>query len=349
MPETAAMPETPASPAPRPPPHDAASIRAIVQRRYGGPEVLELGTCARPAPGPGEVLVEVAAAGLDRGTWHLMTGLPYLMRLGFGLRRPKQPVAGLDLSGTVVALGPGATGFAVGEAVFGIGRGSFAELACARQDKLARKPERLSFEEAAVLGVSGLTALQALRDGAAVKAGERVLITGASGGVGSYAVQLAKHWGAQVTAVCSAGKAGLVRSLGAERVLDYAAEEWLSVAGPHDVILDLAGNVPLRRLRAALAPEGRLVFVGGEHSSAWTYDLGRQLWAKLCAPFTRQRFVTLFYSNERAADLEVLAELVAEGAITPALDRVFPLAEASAAIRELVAGRARGKLAIGIR
>lgn len=342
------MPETPAMPA-SPAPHDAASIRAIVQRRYGGPEVLELASYARPVPGPGEVLVEVAAAGMDRGTWHLMTGLPYLMRLGLGLRRPKQAVAGLDLSGTVVALGPGVTRFAVGEAVFGIGRGSFAELACARQDKLARKPERLTFEEAAVLGVSGLAALQALRDGAAVKAGERVLITGASGGVGSYAVQIAKHRGAQVTALCSAGKAELVRALGAERVLDYARPEALSEATPHDVILDIAGNAPLARLRRALTPEGRLIFVGGEHSSAWTYDLGRQLWAKLCAPFTRQRFVTLFYSRECAADLEVLAELVQAGAITPALDRVFPLAEAGAAMRELVAGRVRGKLALRVR
>lgn len=335
-----------ANPAPQASPRDAASMRAVLQRRYGGPETFQLGTSARPTPGPGEVLVEVAAAGLDRGTWHLMTGRPYLVRLGFGVRGPKQQVPGLDLAGTVVALGAEVTRFAVGDAVFGIGRGSFAELACARQDKLARKPARLSFEEAAVLGISGLTALQALRDGAQVRSGERVLITGASGGVGSYAVQLAKHWGAEVTAVCSAGKAGLVRALGADRVLDYAGGDVFAEAGEHEVILDIAGNTPPGRLRRALTPTGRLVFVGGEHANDWTYDLGRQLRAKVRAWFSRQHVVAMFYSREQASDLEVLAELAQTGAISPALDRVFPLAEAAEAMRELVAGRVRGKLAL---
>lgn len=324
-----------------------SSMQAFVQSGYGGVEVFALGSVPRPTPGEGEVLVRVAAAGLDRGTWHLMTGRPYLMRLmGFGFRRPKQPIPGLDLAGVVCAVGPGVRRLRVGDVVFGIGKGSFAEFAVAREDKLAIKPACLTDAQAAVLGVSGMTAIQAV-DAARVERDERVLILGASGGVGSYAVQITKARGAHVTATCSGPKTEFVRSLGADRVLDHARDDFAERSGAFDVILDIGGNPALSRLRRAMAPNGRLVFIGGEHGGDITAGFGRQLLAMAISPFVAQRFEMLM-ARECSEDLERLADLAHAGTITSALDSVRPLDAMPDAMRDLEAGRVRGKIAFTV-
>jgi NADPH:quinone reductase-like Zn-dependent oxidoreductase len=323
------------------------AMRAIVQDSYGSADVLRLDRIGRPEIADHEVLVQVRAAGLDRGTWHVMTGRPYLMRiLGFGFRRPKNRVAGLDVAGTVVAIGSAVTKFRVGDDVFGISRGSFAEYSAVREDKLARKPAIASFEQAAVVGISGGTALQALAAGR-VKAGDRVLITGASGGVGSYAVQIAKAIGTEVTGVCSSAKQDLVRSLGADHVLDYARDDFADGVHRYDVILDVAGNSPLSRLRRALTPTGTAVIVGGESKGNLTGGFERQLRALMLTPFVGQRLVGLA-SKERASDLEVLAELIEDGKVTPSIDRTYPLEQVPEAMRHLEAGRVRGKVSITV-
>src|SRR5215469_1277533 len=324
-----------------------ATMRAIVQHRYGTRpnDVLGLEQVATPAIAADEVLVQVQAAGVDRGTWHLMAGQPYLMRLlGFGLRGPKAPVPGLDVAGTVVATGAGVTRFRVGEEVFGIARGSFAEYAAARADKLARKPARLSFAQAAAVAVSGLAALQGLRAGR-LHAGQKLLVIGASGGVGSYAVQLAKALGAEVTGVCSTGKTDLVRSIGADHVIDYTREDFADGHQHYDLILDIGGNSRLARLRRALTPTGTLVIAGGE-GGRWT-GVGRQLRALALSPFVRQR-LTMYTSRHRQADLDTLRQLTETSEVTPLIGRTYPLAEVPEAIRDLKDGRARGKIAITI-
>lgn len=323
------------------------TMQAILQTTYGTAEALHLGARARPVAGNNEVLIRVAAAGMDRGTWHLMVGKPYLMRLALGFKGPKNPVPGLDVAGTVVEIGAAVTRFKVGDEVFGISKGSFAEYACAREDRLARKPSNLTFTQAAVVGVSGLTALQALRDAGRVQAGQRVLITGASGGVGSYAVQLAKSFGAEVTGVCSTAKLERVRQLGAARVIDYTKEDFARGDARYDLIIDIAGNSPLKRLRQVLTPTGTIVFVGGEDGGALTGGMDRQLGALIRGLFSKQRFV-MKPPNENAADLEVLAQLAEAGKFTPAIDSTWPLAQAPEAMRQLVAGKVTGKLAVTI-
>lgn len=323
------------------------TMQAILQTTYGTAEALHLGARARPVAGKNEVLIRVAAAGMDRGTWHLMVGKPYLMRLALGFKGPKNPVPGLDVAGTVVEIGAAVTRFKVGDEVFGISKGSFAEYACAREDRLARKPSNLTFTQAAVVGVSGLTALQALRDAGRVQAGQRVLITGASGGVGSYAVQLAKSFGAEVTGVCSTAKLERVRQLGAARVIDYTKEDFARGDARYDLIIDIAGNSPLKRLRQVLTPTGTIVFVGGEDGGALTGGMDRQLGALIRGLFSKQRFV-MKPPNENAADLEVLAQLAEAGKFTPAIDSTWPLAQAPEAMRQLVAGKVTGKLAVTI-
>src|SRR6516162_1695132 len=272
------------------------TMRAIVQHRYGtGPkDVLKLERIAAPAAAADEVLVRVRAAGVDRGTWHLMAGQPYLMRLlGFGLRGPRNPVPGLDVAGTVIAAGADAGGFRAGDEVFGIARGSFAEYAAARADKLVHKPARLSFAQAAAVGVSGLAALQGLHAGR-LRAGQKVLVIGASGGVGSYAVQLAKAFGAEVTGVSSTGKTDLVRSIGADHVIDYTRDDFADGRQHYDLILDIGGNSRLARLRRALTPAGTLVIAGGE-GGKWT-GVGRQLRALALSLLVRQR-LTMYISK----------------------------------------------------
>lgn len=339
------MAATTTTPVARTPSAAPPMMRAIVQRAYGTADTLRLGEVARPAIDAGEVLVEVRAAGLDRGTWHLMTGMPYAARLAFGLRAPKQPVPGFDVAGVVVAIAPGVTRFAPGDEVFGIARGSFAEFAAAREDKLVHKPAQLSFEQAAALPISGLTALQALTDAGRVQAGQRVLVIGASGGVGTYAVQIAKALGAHVTGVCSAGKADLVRSLGADEVIDYASEDFTAGGATYDLVVDVAGNASVSRLRRALTPRGTLVITGGEDGGPLTGGLDRQLRALALSPFVGQR-LTMCISKERLSGLERLAELAGAGRIVPAIERTYPLADAPDAMRHLAAGQARGKLVI---
>ncbi len=322
------------------------TMQAIVQNRYGTANVLRLAETEEPDIAANEVLVKVRAAGVDRGTWHLMAGQPYLMRLlGFGFRGPKNPVPGLDVAGAVAAAGADVTRFRAGDQVFGIARGSFAEYAAAREDKLAPKPARLSFEQAAVVAVSGLAAIQGLRDAGRIQAGQKVLIIGASGGVGTYAVQLAKAFGAKVTGVCSTAKAGLVRSIAADHVIDYTREDFADGRQHYDLILDIGGNSPLSRLRRALTPKGTLVIAGGE-GGKWT-GVGWQLRALALSLLVRQR-LTSYVSTHRQADLDALSRLLETGQVTPVIGKTYPLAEVSEALRRLEAGHAQGKLAITI-
>ena len=324
------------------------TMRAIVQDSYGPSEVLHLRETERPTIEVDEVLVKVHAAGMDRGTWHVMAGKPYLMRvMGFGFRGPKNRVSGLDVAGTVVAIGSGVTRFRPGDEVFGISRGSFAEYAAVREDKLAHKPPSLSFEQAAVVPVSGGTAIQGLRDSGHIEAGQKVLIIGASGGVGTYAVQLAKAFGAEVTGVASTAKVDLVRSIGADHVIDYTSEDYLDGSQRYDLILDIGGNNSLSRLRRALTPTGTLVIVGGEEGGSLTGGFGRQLRALVVSMFVGQR-LTMLASKERHTDLEDLSPYLENGQVIPIIDRTYPLAEVRQAMRHLEAGQARGKIAITV-
>jgi NADPH:quinone reductase-like Zn-dependent oxidoreductase len=325
-----------------------AEMRAVLQDRYGDAEVLRYGNTARPEVGDHEVLVRVHAAGLDRGTWHLMTGKPYLMRIaGLGLRRPKERVPGRDLAGSVAAVGAGVTGFVAGDEVYGVGRGAYAEYAVARADKLARKPTGLSFEQAAVVPISAVTALQALTDHGHLEPGQRVLVIGASGGVGSYAVQLAKALGAEVTGVASTAKLDLVRSLGADHVIDYTREHFAGTGNRYDLVLDIAGNPRLSQLRKALTPTGTAVIVGGEQGGSLTGGMNRTLRALSLSPFISQRFAN-FINKERASDLERLTGFIEAGQVTPSVDRTYPLDQVQEAMRQLAAGRVRGKVAITV-
>ncbi len=321
-------------------------MKAIVQDEYGPPDVLKLGDIEKPEIGDGEVLVRVHAAGLDRGVWHLMTGLPYLVRLfGYGLRAPKNPVPGMDVAGIVEAVGENVARFQPGDEVFGVGEGAFAEYARAREDKLAPKPANLTYEQAAALAISGLTALQGLRDHGRVEPGQEALVIGASGGVGTFAVQIARAFGASVTGVCSTTKVEMVRSIGADHVIDYTSEDFADGGRRYDVILDIGGNSSLRRLRCALAPKGTLVIVGGEGGGRWLGVVGRLLRAHLLFPFVGQKLGT-FVSSENHEDMIVLKELIESGKVTPVIDRTYPLAEVPEAIRYLEEGHARGKVVI---
>jgi NADPH:quinone reductase-like Zn-dependent oxidoreductase len=321
-------------------------MRAIVQKEYGAADVLAEAEIERPVIGADEVLVQVHAAGLDRGTWHLMAGLPYAARLVAGLRAPKSAVPGLDVAGVVVAVGSEVTRFQPGDEVFGVSKGSFAEFAAARADKLALKPSRLTFEQAAVVPVSGMTALRGLSDVGRVQPGQKVLIVGASGGVGSYAVQIAKALGAEVTGVCSTIKLDLVRSIGADHVIDYTREDFADGYRHYDLILDVGGNSALSRLRRALTPRGTLVIVGGEGGGNWI-GMGRQLRALALSPFVGQR-LTILGPKEHHSVLERLTELIENGQLVPVIDQTYPLSEMPNAMRRLVAGQARGKLVITV-
>lgn len=324
-------------------------MKAIVQDRYGSADVLELRDVQEPAVGDDEVLVRVRAAGVDPGVWHLMTGLPYLVRaMGYGWRKPKISVRGRDLAGLVEAAGEKVTRFQPGDEVFGICEGSFTEYASAREDKLALKPANLTFEQAAAVPISGMTALQGLRDRGEVKAGEKVLIIGAGGGVGTFAVQIAKAFGAEVTGVCSTAKLDLVRSIGADHVIDYTRQDFADGAQRYDLILDTAGNRSLSHLRRALAPRGTLVIVGGEGGGRWLGGFDRQiLRAPLLSLFVSQRLRPVI-SKETSADLVVLKELIEAGKVTPVIGRTYPLAEVPEAVRHLAKGHARGKVVITI-
>jgi NADPH:quinone reductase-like Zn-dependent oxidoreductase len=325
------------------------NMRAIVHDKYGSADGLELRDLDRPEVGDGEVLVRVHAAGVDRGVWHVMRGLPYPIRLaGYGLRAPKTPVLGADVAGVVEVAGTGVTRFKPGDEVFGIATGSYAEYAIAREDKLAPKPSNLTFEQSAVVAISGLTALQGVRDHGKVQPGQKVLIIGASGGVGTFAVQIAKSYGAEVTGVCSTAKVDLVRSIGADHVIDYTHEDFADGQRRYDVILDIGGNATLARLRRALTPRGTLVIAGGETDGRLLGGADRQLRAIALSPFVGQKLGT-YISSENAEDLIVLKELIEAGKVTPAIDRTYSLTEVPDAIRYIEEGHARGKVAITIR
>ncbi len=327
------------------------AMRAIVQEGYGTPDVLRLAERTPPHRDADEVLVRVAAAGVDSGTWHIMHGRPLLVRLAFGLRRPRREVPGLDLAGTVVAVGSKVTRFAVGDEVVGIGRGSLAEYTVALEHKLAHRPDSVEITGAAALPVSGLTALQALRDSAGVGPGDRVLVIGASGGVGSYAVQIATALGAEVVGVCSAAKFDAVRSWGATEVVDRGVPRWwqplLDRGERFDAVIDIAGRLPVSDLRRLTAPDGALVFVGGEGGGALTGGMGRQIRGVVIGKLRRRR-ITLFVSRERGDDVGRLVELVEAGTLVPPVDRRFALADAADALWAIERGEVRGKLVVTI-
>jgi NADPH:quinone reductase-like Zn-dependent oxidoreductase len=311
-------------------------MKAMARDRYCGPEGLAPRDLDTPRPRPDEVLLRVRAAGVDQGTWHVLTGLPYLARLALGVPRPRVPVPGLDVAGVVEAVGEKVTRFRPGDEVFGIGRATFAEYATARM--VVPKPANLTFEQAAALPVSGCTALAALRG---VEAGQRVLVIGAGGGVGSYAVQMAAALGAEVTGVCSTAKVEFVRSLGAVATIDYTREE---LSGQYDVVLDIAGGRPFSVLRRLIPPRGTLVLVGTEEGGRW-FGLGRLCGALVRGPFTRQRLRAAI-SIVRPADLARLSTLTTEGKVSPAVDRTFALADLPAAITYLREGRVLGKIVV---
>ena len=322
-------------------------MKALTHDRYGSAEVLMLDEVDRPAIGDKEVLLRVHAAGIGPNVWHSLTGLPYLARLGFGLRRPAKPVVGYDVAGTVEAVGQRVTQPRPGEAVYGVATGALAEYAVAHADRIAPMPTNLTFEQAAAVPVSGCAALHGLRDAGRIEAGQTVLIIGASGGVGTFAVQLAKAFGAEVTGVCRGTKADLVRSIGADHLIDYTSEDFADGSRRYDLILDTAGRRSLSQLRLAAAPSGTLVIVGGEGGGRWLGGFDRQLRAVLLSPFVRQRLRSVL-SVERREDLEYLTEMIEAGKITPVIDRCIPLAEAANALEDADEGHGRGKVVVTV-
>ncbi|GAB3119019.1 NAD(P)-dependent alcohol dehydrogenase [Streptomyces calidiresistens] len=322
-------------------------MRAIVQKTYGTADVLEFTEIDPPSIGEDEVLIAVRAAGVHIGDHHLMTGRPYPVRLVSGLRAPRKPVPGMDVAGRVERVGAKVTRFAPGDEVFGTCTGAFAEYARAREDRIAPKPANLTFEQAATVPTSAPTALQGLRDKGGLGEGRHVAITGAGGGVGTFAVQLAKAFGAEVTAVCGPTKADTVRSLGADHVIDYTREDFTDGTRRYDVILDAAGHRPIRRLRRVLAPRGRLVIVGAETGGKWLGGLDRPLRAAMLSPLTRQRLGGLV-AVDRVEDLEYLTGLIEAGKVTPVIGRSHPLAETAEALRYLGTGHALGKVVVTV-
>ncbi len=329
--------------------HPSGHMRAIVQDRYGSADVLELRTIMRPSISDTQVLIEVRAAGVDRGVWHLMTGQPYLVRLaGYGIAKPKNPVLGLDVAGTVVAVGSAVTRFKAGDEVFGVGIGTYAEYAAADEHKISHRPTAITAAQAAAASISGITALQALTNVGDVQPGQRVLVLGASGGVGSFAVQLAKALGAEVTGVASAAKVDLVSSLGADHVIDYTNHDFVDDSILYDLIIDSGGRNKVSKLRSALVPRGTLVIVGGEDGGRWTGGVGRQIRATVLSLFVRQR-LAMFLSKEHHSFIDRLASFMESGAVVSAVGREFSLEETPEAIRALESGETRGKAVIAVR
>ena len=324
-------------------------MQAITYATFGSPDVLELREVARPAPAPGQVLVRVRAASVNPWDWHFMRGLPYIARLsGAGVRRPKHPILGGDIAGEVEAVGPGVTRFASGDDVFGfIGFGGFAEYVAVPEDALATKPSNLTFEQAASVPLAAMTVLQGLRDVARIQPGQHVLIVGASGGLGTFAVQVAKSFGAVVTGVASGRNLELLRSIGADHVIDYTQTDYLAGAQQYDVVFQLAGTTSASAFRRILTPKGTLILTSGDSKGRVLGPMGRILRAVLSRPFVSQTMAAIPH-HPNAADLEAVRALVESGVVTPVIERTYPLAETAAAIRHLETGRARGKVVISV-
>jgi NADPH:quinone reductase-like Zn-dependent oxidoreductase len=321
-------------------------MKAIIQDRYGDLDVLAFKDIAQPVPTDNEVLVRVHAAAVGKGDWLTVQGLPYVARMRYGLPNPKHPVPGFDVAGRIEAVGPNVTQLQPGDAVFGWCDGAFAEYVAVPEGQLAQKPVKLTFEQAAAVPISGFAALQALRDTGGVQPGQQVVIIGASGGVGSFAVQLAKAFGADVTGVCGTKSLDMVRSIGADHVIDYTQQDFTRTGQRYDLILEMAGNRALADLRRALTPKGTLVLVGGS-GGRWFMGTGRTLRAVLVSPFVGQRLRS-FFSKPRRADLMVLQELLEAGKITPVIDRTFPLSETPEAIRHVGEKSTQGKTVITV-
>ncbi|WP_438853773.1 NAD(P)-dependent alcohol dehydrogenase [Agromyces sp. M3QZ16-3] len=328
-------------------PAGAATMRAAVQHRYGPPSVLESSEVGRPSPGRGEVLVRVRAASVHPGDYFIMTGEPYVVRLAFGLRRPRRGIPGMDLAGVVSAVGEGVTALRPGDEVFGWSTtGSLAEYAAVPADDLVPVPAGVSLVEAAAVPTSAMTALQALRDIANVRPGQNVLVTGASGGVGSFAVQIATAFGAEVTGVCSTRNLDLARSLGADHVIDYTEADFTRSGKRYDVILDNVEAQPLAAVRRALAPTG-VVIPNSGRGGRWLGPIGRVVTARVRSGFTRQK-LRPFTSFGKRQDLLALAELLTAGQVTPVIDRTYALDDAADALRHVGAGHTRGKVVITV-
>jgi NADPH:quinone reductase-like Zn-dependent oxidoreductase len=321
-------------------------MKAIVQTRYGSPEVLRLKDVDKPVIGDDQVLVRVQAAAVNIGDWHLLRGVPYVIRLVAGLRRPRREIPGLDIAGQVESVGQNVRQFRPGDEVFGWCKGAFAEYACAAENDLLPKPANLTPEESAAVGDSAFTALAAVRDQGKVQPGDEVLINGASGGVGTFAVQIAKSFGANVTGVCSTRNLDTVRSLGADQVIDYTTEDFAQTGRRYDVMLDLVGTRSLSDCRRALTPRGTYVVVGVKDMGRWL-GLGRQIKALSLSPFVRQR-MRVFVVRHNSDDLAVLKQLVEAGKVAPVIDRRFALSDVPDALRYQGEGHARGKIVIAV-
>ena len=326
-------------------------MKAVVYTDYGSPDVLEIRDIKKPVPNDDQVLIKVRAASINPLDWHFMEGTPYIMRaLGVGLRKPKDPRLGVDMAGQVEAVGKNVTQFKPGDEVFGGRDGAFAEYVCARADRaVALKPANITFEQAASVPIAAITALQGLRDKGHVQPGQKVLINGASGGVGTFAVQIAKSFGADVTGVCSTRNLDLVRSLGADHVIDYTKEDFTNSEQRYDVILDNVGTQPLSGFRRVLVPKGICVMIGGggPNDGGFIGPLARPLKAMLMSPFISQK-MGMFMAQLTKDDLSILADLMQSGKVTPVIDRTYPLSQIADAIRYLEQGHARGKVVITV-
>jgi len=323
-------------------------MKAVVYADYGSPDVLEIRDIKRPVPNDDQVLIKVHAASINPLDWHFIEGTPYIMRMGTGLRKPKDPRLGVDMAGQVEAVGKNVTQFKPGDEVFGARNGAFAEYVCARADRaVVLKPANITFEQAASVGIAAVTALQGLRDKGHLQPGQKVLINGASGGVGTFAVQIAKSFGAEVTAVCSTRNLDLVRSLGADHVIDYTKEDFTKGEQRYDLILDNVGTQPLSGFRHALQPNGICVMIGGggPNDGGLIGPMGRPVKALLMSPFISQK-MGMFMAELNKQDLTTLADLMQSGKVTPVIDRTYPLSQIAEAIRYLEQGHARGKVII---
>jgi NADPH:quinone reductase-like Zn-dependent oxidoreductase len=322
-------------------------MNAIVQDTYGAPnDVLELTETDKPLIGDDDVLVRVHAAGVHIGDWLVGSGLPYMVRLGYGLTKPKHSIPGMEFAGTVEAVGNRVAQFHTGDEVFGWGTGAFAEYVSIEQGALVLKPTNATFTEAAAVPISGFTALQAVRDIGEVKPGDNVLVIGASGGVGTYAVQIAKAYGADVTGVCSTRNVDMVRSIGADHVIDYTNEDFTTAGKRYDVILDTAGNRSLSSLRHVLSPTGTLVIVGGS-GGPWLMGVGRSLRAAVTSPFVNQN-LRMFLSSTNGEDLATLRDLIESGKVSPVIDGTYPLSDTAAALTHVGGRHTRGKTVIAV-